>query len=113
MLLASSLPFFGADREQIARKILTNKYAFRGKRWKRVSREARAFIRDLLVADPDRRPDAETALDSAWMKLFQQFAPTTGSGRAAPRAEEEEMARSSILRYAEYPKLKKMVRKQE
>jgi serine/threonine protein kinase len=87
------------------KKILNNKYSFKGKRWKRVSPEAKSFISDLLVLDPDERADAESALGSAWLNL-QSAAPT--STTSTPRAEEEEMARSAMLKYAGYPKLKKM-----
>lgn len=106
MLLASAVPFYGSNRREIAKLIVANKYAFKGKRWKRVSPEAKAFIEDLLVSDPDERASAESALGSAWLNLYQPSVPT--SKRRAPRAEEEEMARSSMLRYAGYPKLKKM-----
>jgi len=107
MLLASALPFHGGERRQIAKAILGCKYKFKGKRWKRVSPEAKAFISDLLVLDPDKRLDAESALRSDWLNMYLPSAPT--SATRAPRAEEEEMARSSMLKYAGYPKLKKMV----
>ena len=100
-----------SDRRQVIKMILANKYSFKGKRWKRVSPQAKAFIRDLLVLDPDKRSDAESALGSAWLNLYLQSAPT--NARRAPRVEEEEMARSSMLRYAGYPKLKKMVSKNQ
>jgi calcium-dependent protein kinase len=103
MLLASALPFYGKDRMQIIKKILKNKYSFKGKCWKRVSPEAKSFISNLLVLDPDQRADAERALGSAWLK-----ATLTSTTTGTPRAEEEEMARSSMLNYAVYPKLKKM-----
>lgn len=107
MLLASSLPFYGRKQSDVVQKILANEYAFKGRRWKRASREAKAFIRDLLVLDPEERADAETALGSVWLSLHQRSAPAT-AGHAL-HADEEEMARSSMLRYAGYPKLKKMV----
>lgn len=109
MLLASSLPFYGRDRQEVAKLILMNQYGFKGKRWKRVSSEAKAFIKSLLVAEPDDRLDAETALGSAWLNMFLHDA--SGNARRAPRPEEEEMAKKSMLRYADYPKLKKMVRR--
>jgi serine/threonine protein kinase len=106
MLLASALPFHGSDRRKVIKAILNCKYSFKGKRWKRVSPEARSFITSLLVPDPDKRLNADSALQSDWLNMYLPSGPT--GARRAPRAEEEEMARSAILKYANYPKLKKM-----
>jgi len=111
MLLSSAVPFYGNDRKQVIREILANHYVFKGRRWKRTSIQARAFIRDLLVLDPEERADAESALESEWMHLHQRFA--SGGARRAPLSEEEELARSSMQRYAGYSKLKKMVSKNQ
>jgi len=104
MLLGSALPFYGKQRKDVINKILKNKYSFKHRRWRQVSPEAKQFVSDLLVLDPDKRADAERALGSAWLNLD---AKSTAS--RTPRAEEEEMAKASMLRYAGYPKLKKMV----
>lgn len=106
MLLGSALPFFGKHRDEIIKKIIHNKFHFRARRWKNVSDEAKAFIQDLLVLDPERRCDAESALSSIWLEQ-QGSAPT--STMRSPRREEEDMAKTSLLKYAKYPKLKKMV----
>lgn len=107
MLLSSALPFYGEDSQQVIKQVLANRYVFRGRRWKRTSIQAKDFIRDLLVLDPDERADAECALESAWLRLHQRA--VARDARRAPLAEEEEMARSSMQRYAGYSKLKKMV----
>lgn len=106
MLLSSSLPFYGNNVSEVRKRIIANNYQFKGKRWKNVSLRAKAFIRDLLVTDPDDRLDAETALNSEW---FNRSESELMKARRAPRAEEEEMARASMVRYAGYCKLKKMV----
>lgn len=102
MLMGSALPYYGQKRETVIKKILANRYSFKASRWKRISPEAKDFIRTLLVSDPEQRADAEEALGSVWLQ--QQVGP-----RGALQEREEEMARSSMLRYAGYPKLKKMV----
>jgi hypothetical protein len=84
-------------------QILNGQYDFRGRRWKRVSDQAKDFIKDLLVLDPDDRLKADEALRCVW--LNRRFAATT----RAPHAEEESTARYAMLRYAGYTKLKKMV----
>lgn len=108
MLLSSSLPFYGKDRTAVTNKILKNKFKFKGRRWKAVSSRATAFINSLLVWNPDKRSDAERALGSAWLNPYVMSGPT--SATRGPREEEEELARSSMLRFAGYSKLKKMVR---
>lgn len=85
-------------------QILSCQYDFRGRRWKRASAQAKDFIKDLLVLDPNDRLKAEEALRCVW--LNRRFAATT----RAPHAEEESTARSAMIRYAGYTKLKKMVR---
>ena len=110
MLLGSALPFFGKDRLEVVKKILNSKFGFRAKRFKRVSPEAKQFVRELLVPDPDKRKDAQSALQSPWLKLR---APTNGDNTKddAVRAEQEELARLSMIKYSTHPKLKKMVRR--
>jgi len=102
MLLSSQLPFFGRKRTQIVQQIMSGQYDFKGKKWQTISRQAKDFIRKLLVLDPDERLDADAAIRSTW--LNRRHAATT----RAPLAEEEERARASMLRYAGYNKLKKM-----
>jgi calcium-dependent protein kinase len=101
MLLSSSLPFYGKERISVVHKILKNNYKFKGRRWEKVSSQAKTFIKDILVSNPDKRVDAESALGFAWLNQRSTAATT----------EEEDMARSSMMRYADYPKLKKIVRK--
>jgi serine/threonine protein kinase len=102
MLLSSSMPFYGKDRVQVIRRILNNKYHFKARRWVSVSQEAKAFVQELLVTEPEDRPDAESALGSAWLNSMR--ADGTKSD-----AEEEAMAQAAMLKFADYPKLKKMV----
>jgi calcium-dependent protein kinase len=111
MLLSSSVPFYGKSREDIARKILGNQWGFKPKsRWKKVSSQARQFIEDLLVMNPDERLDAESALGSTWLNPQVVTATTTASMSHVPQLNEETLVITPILRYATYPRLKKMVR---
>lgn len=104
MLLSSQMPFYGRKRRHIVEQILNGQFDFRGRRWKRISDQAKAFVEELLVLDVDERFDAQTAMRATW--LNRRFAATT----RGPDAEEENMARHAMLRYAGYTKLKKMVR---
>ena len=102
MLLSSQMPFYGRKRRHIVEQILNCQYDFRGRRWKRISQQAKNFIDELLVFDQEERVDATLALSSTW--LNKRFAATT----RGPHIEEETMARQAMLRYAGYTKLKRM-----
>lgn len=95
--------FYGRKRRHIVEQILNGQFDFRGRRWKRISSQAKAFVEELLVLDPEERSDAHMALRSTW--LNRGFSATA----RGPDAEEESMARHAMLRYSGYTKLKKMV----
>lgn len=115
MLLSSAMPFYGANRVKVIKRILNNKYAFRGRRWTTISPAAKDFIRKILVSDPEERWDPETALQSEWLQSKAGGETNGGGGGGGTTqwtlsSEEEEMVRVTLLKYARYPKLKKMVR---
>jgi hypothetical protein len=97
------MPFYGRKRRHIVEQILNCQFDFRGRRWKRISDQAKAFVEELLVLDPEERMEAQHALSMTW--LNRRFAATCRD----PHEEEETMARHAMLRYAGYTKLKKMV----
>lgn len=102
MLLSSQMPFYGRKRQVIVEQILAGKYDFRGRRWRRISEPAKAFVRDLLVVDPAERLDADRASSAVW--LNKRFAATT----RGPKEQEIRETQKSLLNYAGYTKLKKM-----
>jgi serine/threonine protein kinase len=79
------------------------KYDFKGRRWKRVSKQAKAFVEDLLVVDPEDRATADSAYRSTWLNRRQL---TTIRN---PYEEENVQAQRSLMKYAGYSKLKKVV----
>ena len=93
-----------SHRRHIVELIMNCKYDFKGRRWKRISRQAKAFVEDLLVVDPEDRATADSAYRSTWLNRRQM---TTVRN---PHAEENEMAQQSLMKYAGYSKLKKVVR---
>ena len=48
MLLSSALPFFGDTTKEVCDKIIGGKWKFRGKRWKAVSAECKAFVKKMV-----------------------------------------------------------------
>jgi len=83
-------------------QILKGQFDFRGRRWRKISDQAKVFVQELLVLDPTERVNANEAFSHTW--LNKRFAATT----RAPLAEEEDEARQAMHRYAGYTKLKKM-----
>jgi Ca2+-binding EF-hand superfamily protein len=79
-----------------------SQYEFKGRRWKRISKAAKAFVEDLLVVDPNDRATAAEASSASW--LNRRLGATTRNARE----DEISNARSSILKYSKYSKLQKM-----
>lgn len=79
-----------------------SQYEFKGRRWKRISKAAKAFVADLLVVDPNDRATAAEASSAMWLNRRM--------GATVRNAREDEIsnARSSILKYSKYSKLQKM-----
>jgi calcium-dependent protein kinase len=102
MLLSSQMPFYGHKRKQIVEQILDGRFQFKGRRWKSVSAQAKAFVSDLLVVNVEDRASAEEALSMTW--LNRRFAETVRNANVAEEAE----VQKSILRYSKYSKLKRM-----
>ena len=78
------------------------KYQYKGRRWKRVSAQAKAFVDDLLEMDVDDRATAEVALRASW--LNRRHTATVRS----PHSEEIDNVKRSIKRFAGYSKLRKV-----
>ena len=102
MLLSSSMPFYGKDRVHVIRKIIQGKFSFSSRRWKNVSPEAKAFVRELLELDPRRRPTADSALQMSWMDNDQTESAEFQLEKAMDNVQ------ANIQAFAEYSKLKKL-----
>jgi calcium-dependent protein kinase len=102
MLLSSQMPFYGETRREITKQIKKGKYDFKGRRWKQVSNQAKEFVQDLLVLDPNERLTADQAFRSPW--LNSRHAATVRN----PLQEELDSAQGAIMNYAKYSKLKKV-----
>jgi calcium-dependent protein kinase len=102
MLLSSQMPFFGRKRRHIVEQIIKGTYEFKGRRWKKLSPQSKAFVQDLLVVDPDDRLTADDALGASW--LNRRYSATVRN----PHEGEIEIAQQSMFRYAGYSKLKRV-----
>lgn len=102
MLVSSQMPFYGRVRAHIVEQILSGRYQYRGRRWKRISKQAKAFIDDLLVLDPNDRATPEEAMSSTWLNRRH------GATVRNPHVEEMIMAKRSLMKFAKYSKLRKV-----
>ncbi len=67
MRLSFSFLFQIIIRRHVVDKIMKCSYSFSGKRWRRISQQAKLFVSDLLIFDPEDRPTACEALSSVWL----------------------------------------------
>jgi calcium-dependent protein kinase len=102
MLLSSQMPFFGRTRQHIVEQIIKGTYEFKGRRWKKLSEQSKAFVQDLLVVDPHDRLTADDALSAPWSN--RRFSASVRN----PQAEEIETAQQCLLKFAGYSKLKRV-----
>jgi len=69
VVLSGYLPFYGKTQPQLFEKILNAEYRFPTTEWKKVSSEAKDFIRKLLVLETDKRYTAKQCLEHPWLKM--------------------------------------------
>ncbi len=67
ILLSGQPPFNGESDKDIMKKVRIGKFNFDLPVWNAVSENAKDFIRKLLTYDPEKRPDAEKALQHPWI----------------------------------------------
>lgn len=102
MLLSSQMPFYGRKRRHIVEQIMNGNYEFRGRRWRKISSQAKEFVESLLVVDPDERATPDEAQSQTW--LNKRFAATVRN----PYEHEVDNAQKSLQRFSNYSKLKKV-----
>jgi calcium-dependent protein kinase len=102
MLLSSQMPFYGTKRSEIVDQIMNCKYDFKGRRWKRVSNQAKELVKDLLVMDPKDRSTADEVKQCMWLNKRHTM---TVRG---PTPDEADAIIGTLLRYAGYSDLKKL-----
>jgi calcium-dependent protein kinase len=71
-LLSGKPPFMAQDKQELYKKIKTEKPKFKSKVWNSITVEAIDFITLLLNKNPDKRPSARVALQSKWFKQIYQ-----------------------------------------
>lgn len=83
MLLAKDPPFGGDTRNEIAQNVVKGSFNMDGPRWAKISKEAKAFIKNCLQREPSLRYTPEKALKSPWLRGVTT--KTTADLRASTR----------------------------
>lgn len=71
-MLCGHPPFRGSREQNIKEKILNGEFDFSEREWRKVSTEAKLFVRQLLTYNKDNRIDAETALSNDWLTKIRK-----------------------------------------
>ena len=72
LMLSGSLPFDDREsEEEIARKTVSEDPPYKGSIWKKISDEAKDFIKKLLVKNPEKRMNVKEALQHEWFRKFE------------------------------------------
>ena len=72
LMLSGSLPFDDREsEEEIARKTVSEDPPYKGSIWKKISNEAKDFIKKLLVKNPEKRMNVKEALQHEWFRKFE------------------------------------------
>ena len=67
MLLSSSLPFYGKNRQHVAKMVLSGKFGFKGHRWKPISTDAKDFVVHCLVTKASKRQTAHEMMKHSFI----------------------------------------------
>jgi calcium/calmodulin-dependent protein kinase (CaM kinase) II/calcium/calmodulin-dependent protein kinase I len=67
ILLGGYPPFIEQNQRELFRKIRKGQYEFHDEYWGQVSKEAKGLISKLLTVSPDKRLDAEVAIQDEWI----------------------------------------------
>lgn len=73
ILLSGQYPFNGKTKDELLHKIRREPVSFKDKRWKKISREAKMLIAELLRKNAEARCEVITALSHAWIQSETQL----------------------------------------
>ncbi|CAM9417639.1 unnamed protein product [Ectocarpus sp. 6 AP-2014] len=68
VLLSGDMPFDTNTKQRLIKAVEDGRFEFSGRRWNRVSSEARSFIRHMMVKKPSGRYTAGQALQHSWIQ---------------------------------------------
>ena len=68
MLLSGTPPFKGRRDREVLQAVRNGKFTLSGPKWEAVSKDAKDFIRHLLVYNPSKRMTSDQALKHSWLQ---------------------------------------------
>lgn len=102
IVLSNRRPFYQKTRPELIEAIKSGKFKFEKEYWAHISREAKDFVRKLLVVDPEKRMDAGQALKHAW--LSKEFRLSL----RAPSKDTVDAVQGNLIRYMDTSSFKKI-----
>ena len=91
-------------RQHVVRRIVAGKFAFKGRRWRSVTEDARRFVIQLLQVDPTLRPTGEQGLNLPWLHTEDFW----GSTRNLDTEAVMDNVQATLETFASYGRLKKL-----
>ncbi|CAM9097325.1 unnamed protein product, partial [Hapterophycus canaliculatus] len=112
VLLSGDMPFNFSTKQKLVKAVEEGSYEFSGRRWNRVSAEARRgldFIRHMMVKKPSERYNAGQALQHAWIQKYKPddgHRPTSSGPTVFDKADHDRVV-ASMKNFASYSKVKR------
>ncbi|CAM9965868.1 unnamed protein product [Ectocarpus sp. 4 AP-2014] len=109
VLLSGDMPFDTTSKQRLIKAVEDGRFEFSGRRWSRVSSEARSFIRHMMVKNPSGRYTAGQALQHSWIQGCKLSDEQRMLSPAPPVLEKEDHDRvvASMKNFALYSKVKR------
>jgi calcium-dependent protein kinase len=73
IMLCGKPPFRGNTKESILVQVISKNISFSGDTWKKTSKEAKNFLKKMLIRDPNQRISAEFLLKDEWVLKNLQY----------------------------------------
>ena len=77
IVLSGQYPFHGKTKDELLQKIRKEPVSFKSLRWKKISKEAKSMVAELLRKKPENRASIGDALRHAWLKVEASL-PSSG-----------------------------------
>lgn len=106
MLSGGRKPFEGKTPKQVVAKVLLGQYDFDGPEWENISDQAKDFIRQLLVVEPDQRLTAQEAIRHQFIAGANCRA--SSDGLSVVDEELKQRVREGIIRYSASTEFRKL-----
>ena len=99
MLLSGKAPFGGDTDEEIIKNVRKHNYSMRGSTWRKISADAKDFVKRCLEPDASKRITAKEALEHPWITKEEQ--------EHEPHRLDSNMI-SNLRKFAKYGELKRV-----